>query len=138
MALTYFLLRTDAGIAVRGSADNRERAQLLGIPVDRLGAIVWGIAGAIAAIAVLLSAPTKGLVIDAAAGPQLLLPALAAAVIAGMDDLKRAFIAGIGLGVIDQLVQWNFKQASVTTVVFFLITLAALLIQRRTIGRANT
>jgi len=138
VALSWFLLRTDAGIAVRGAADNRERAQLLGIPVDRLGAIVWGIAGAIAAIAVLFSAPTKGLVIDAAAGPQLLLPALAAAVIAGMEDLKRAFIAGIGLGVIDQLVQWNFKQASITTVVFFLITLGALLLQRKSIGRANT
>ena len=57
IALSWFLLRTDAGIAVRGAADNRERAQLLGIPVDRLGAIVWGIAGGIAAIAVLFSAP---------------------------------------------------------------------------------
>ncbi|MBI2703683.1 MAG: ATP-binding cassette domain-containing protein [Actinobacteria bacterium] len=138
IALSWFLLRTDSGIAVRGVADNRERAQLLGIPVDRLGAIVWGIAGALAAGTVLLSAPSKGLVIDAAAGPQLLLPALAAAVIAGMDDLKRAFLAGLGLGVVDQLVQWNFRQASATTVVFFFIVLVALLVQRRSIARSST
>jgi len=138
VALSWFLLRTDSGIAVRGVADNRERAQLLGIPVDRLGAIVWGIAGALAAGTVLLAAPSKGLVIDAAAGPQLLLPALAAAVIAGMDDLKRAFAAGVALGVIDQLVQWNFKQASATTVVFFIIVLVALLVQRRSMSRSTS
>ena len=51
VALSWFLLKTDAGIAVRGVADNRERAQLLGIPVDRLGTIVWAIAGAVASTA---------------------------------------------------------------------------------------
>lgn len=34
--LTWFLLRTDAGVAVRAAAQNKERALLLGIPIERL------------------------------------------------------------------------------------------------------
>ena len=35
-ALSWFLLKTDAGVAVRAAAQNKERAQLLGIPIDHV------------------------------------------------------------------------------------------------------
>lgn len=136
--LTWFLLRTEAGIAVRGVADNRERAQLLGIPVDKLSTVVWALVGALAAVTVMLKAPSEGLVLDVAAGPQLLLPALAAAVVAGMEDLPIAFAAGVGLGILDQLVRWNVKMQSTTSAVFLVVILVALMIKRRSAGRANT
>ncbi len=41
IALAWFLLRTDVGIAVRAAADNAERALLYGIPIRRLQTIVW-------------------------------------------------------------------------------------------------
>ncbi len=130
-ALTWFFWRTDAGIAVRSIADNSERARLLGIPADRLSTLVWAIVGGLAALTIILQAPTNGLVISAGAGPELLLPALAAAVVAGMEDLPKAFVAGVALGVIDQLVRWNVNKQSVSTVVFLGVILVALAVQHR-------
>ncbi len=136
--LTWFLLRTDAGRAVRAIAENTERALLLGIPVRRLSTLVWAMVGGLAALTVVLRAPGQGLTIDAAAGPALLLPALAAAVVAGMGSLPKAFAAGVGLGVFDQIVRWNTSQQAVTTVVFAAVILVALLVRRRGRSRAES
>src|SRR5437764_1098882 len=129
-ALAWFLLRTDSGIAIRAVADNRDRAMLLGVPIRRLATVVWIVAGVLATLTTLLSAPTAGLTINAAAGPTLLLPALAAAVIAGMESLPIAFVSGVGLGVLDAVVRWNFSKQSVTTVAFLAVILAGNLITR--------
>jgi ABC-type branched-subunit amino acid transport system ATPase component/ABC-type branched-subunit amino acid transport system permease subunit len=128
--LTWFLLRTDAGVAVRGIAENSERARLIGIPVDRLSTLVWAIAGLVAAVSVMMAAPNQGLALNVASGPTLLLPALAAAVIAGMEDLQLAFIAGVGLGLLDKLVAWNVSMQSVGSVVFLAVILGALLLRK--------
>jgi len=136
-ALTWFLLRTDEGRAVRAIAENTERALLLGIPVRRLSTLVWAMVGGLAALTVVLRAPGQGLTIDAAAGPALLLPALAAAVVAGMGSLPRAFLAGMALGVFDQIVRWNTSQQALTTVVFAAVILVALLVRRGDRSRAE-
>jgi len=137
-AMAWFLLRTDSGVAIRAIADNRDRAMLLGVPIRRLATVVWIVAGVLATLTTLLSAPTAGLTINAAAGPTLLLPALAAAVIAGMESLPIAFAAGVGLGVLDAIVRWNFTKQSVTTVAFLIVILGALLLQREKGRRENT
>ncbi len=54
VAMGWFLLRTDAGIAVRSVADNSDRARLLGIPVRRLSTLVWVIAGLLAGLTSIL------------------------------------------------------------------------------------
>ncbi|MGH9039321.1 MAG: ABC transporter permease subunit, partial [Acidimicrobiia bacterium] len=135
--LSWFLLRTDQGRAVRAIAENTERALLLGIPVHRLSTLVWALVGGLAALTVVLKAPGQGLTIDAAAGPSLLLPALAAAVVAGMGSLPKAFGAGMALGVFDQVVRWNTSQQAVTTAVFAAVILVALLVRRRSESRAE-
>ena len=48
--LAWFLLRTDAGVAVRAAAENQDRALLLGIPVRRLQTIVWAVAGGLSTL----------------------------------------------------------------------------------------
>jgi ABC-type branched-subunit amino acid transport system ATPase component/ABC-type branched-subunit amino acid transport system permease subunit len=135
VALSWYLLRTDSGIAVRAIADNRERALLLGVPVRRMATIVWTVAGLLATIAVILPAPSQGLTIDAAAGPSLLLPALAAAVLAYKESLQIAVFAGIGLGILQQLVAWNFTKASAPDVAFLVVILLALLLLPNQRGR---
>jgi ABC-type branched-subunit amino acid transport system ATPase component/ABC-type branched-subunit amino acid transport system permease subunit len=139
ISMGWFLLKTDAGIAVRSVADNSDRARLLGIPVKRLSTLVWVIAGLLAALTATLSAPSQGLTISAGAGPELILPALAAAVIAGMENLPLAFGAGVGLGIINGLVQFNFTRlASLTDVVNLVaILIGLLLLYRRKTSRAN-
>ncbi|MHB1711443.1 MAG: branched-chain amino acid ABC transporter permease, partial [Acidimicrobiales bacterium] len=137
IGLSWFLLRTDAGVAVRSVADNSERALLLGIPVKRLSTLVWIIAGVMAALTVMVNAPSQGLTLSAAAGPTLLLPALAAAVIARMENLPVAFGAGVVLGIVNSVVGFNVRQVSATNVVFLAVILLALLFQKRKAGRAN-
>jgi ABC-type branched-subunit amino acid transport system ATPase component/ABC-type branched-subunit amino acid transport system permease subunit len=136
IGLTWYLLRTDSGIAVRAVADNRDRALLLGVPVRRLATIVWTVGGVLATVAVILPAPDQGLTIDAAAGPTLLLPALAAAILARKESLSVAVFAGVGLGVLNSLISWNFtSKPGLTDVAFLVVILLALLLPRGARGR---
>ena len=135
--LSWFLLRSEAGMAVRGMAENMDRARLLGIPVNQLSLLLWSVAGGLAALTVVLRAPTEGVPLSAAAGPTVLLPALAAAVVVGMRSLSGAFVAGVLLGVLDQLVLWNVDNAAPTSVVLLAVIVVALLVQRRSQHRAD-
>ncbi len=135
--LTWFLLRSEAGMAVRGMAENMDRARLLGIPVNQLSLLLWSAAGGLAALTVVLRAPSEGVQLTAAAGPTVLLPALAAAVVVGMRSLAGAFVAGVGLGVLNQLVLWNVDRAAPTPVVLLVVIVIALLVQRRSGHRAD-
>ena len=139
IALGWFLLKTDAGIAVRSVADNSDRARLLGIPVRRLSTLVWVIAGLIAALTTMLSAPSQGLTIAAGAGPALILPALAAAIIASMENLPLAFGAGVALGITSGLVQFNLPQygSAVGDVVNLVAILFGLLFLQKRRSRAD-
>lgn len=136
--LAWFLLRTDAGVAIRAAAENEDRALLLGIPVYKLGRIVWMIAGGLAALTYVLQAPSAGVSPSVvSAGPAVLLPARAAAVVARLESLPVAFLAGIGLGMLDQIVRWNGTGTpSITTMFFLAVILVALLAQRASLSRA--
>ena len=138
--LAWFLLRTDAGIAVRAAAENSDRALLAGIPIRRLSTIVWMVAGGLATLTYILKAPFAGIAPGVAAnGPTVLLPGLAAAVVARMESLPVAFAAGVGLGIIEQVVRWNTSGTpSFQNVVFLVVIIVALLAQRGSLSRAKT
>ena len=70
IVLTWFLLRSEAGMAVRGMAENMDRARLLGIPVNQLSLLLWSVAGGLAALTVVLRAPSEGVPLTAAAAPR--------------------------------------------------------------------
>jgi ABC-type branched-subunit amino acid transport system ATPase component/ABC-type branched-subunit amino acid transport system permease subunit len=134
--LLFYLYRTESGTAVRGLAENVDRARLLGIPVNRLNLQLWAIIGGLAALTIVLKAPVQGLPIDAASGPTVLLAPLAAAVVAGMRSLWGAFLAGIAIEIIDQLVQINVSPRSWTYVALLAIIVVGLLFQQGATGRA--
>jgi ABC-type branched-subunit amino acid transport system ATPase component/ABC-type branched-subunit amino acid transport system permease subunit len=138
-ALGWFLLRTDAGVAVRSVADNSDRARLLGIPVRRLSTLVWVIAGVLAGLTSILSAPSTGITISAGAGPTLILPALAAAIIAGMENLPLAFGSGVALGITSGLFEFNMPRygSAVGDVVNLVAILLGLLFLQRKRSRAD-
>ncbi|HEU5152378.1 MAG TPA: ATP-binding cassette domain-containing protein [Iamia sp.] len=135
--LLLYLYRTESGTAVRGLAENVDRARLLGIPVNRLNVQLWAIIGGLAALTIVLKAPVQGLPVDAASGPTILLAPLAAAVVAGMRSLWGAFLAGIAIEIIDQLVQINLTPRSWSYVVLLAIIVAGLLLQQGAVGRAD-
>jgi branched-chain amino acid transport system permease protein len=137
--LAWFLLKTDAGIAVRAAAENSDRALLAGIPIRRLSTIVWMIAGGLATLTYILKAPFTGIAPGVAAnGPTVLLPGLAAAVVARMESLPVAFGAGVALGIMEQVVRWNSAGTpSFQNVVFLVVIIGALLLQKGSLSRAK-
>jgi branched-chain amino acid transport system permease protein len=137
LGLAWFMLKTNVGIAVRAAADNADRALLYGIPIRTLSTIVWTVAGGLAGLTFILKAPFAGSTSTALGGVEtLLLPALAAAVVARMESLPVAFAAGVGLEVLNQVVFWNTHRASAIDVAFLLVILLALLLQRGRTSRA--
>jgi branched-chain amino acid transport system permease protein len=138
-ALVYFLRYTDYGIAIRAAAENGDRANLLGIPVRRLSTVVWGIAGLLSAVMVILRVPIVGFVSTTSisgGGFFLLMRTLAAAVIGRMESLPVTAGAAIGLAIFDQVAFFNFPNAAIVDVMLVAVILLALLLQRGFFHRA--
>ena len=136
-ALATFLGRSGTGIAVRAAADSSERAQLLGIPVRRLSLITWSLAAALSGIGSILSAPILGPNLGSFSGPRILLLPLAAAVIARMESLWIALVAAVLLSVVEQAVFASYLRSSAVDIVFFVVVLGGLLLQRRRVTRVD-
>ena len=138
IGLGWFLLRTDAGRAVRAAAENEDRALLLGVPVRKLQTLVWAIAGGVSTITFITKAPFTGVVPDGLVGTTAILPGLAVAVIARFKSLPIALFAGLGLGIVEWTIRWNVQAESVFDVAFLVAILAALLLNREHVTRAET
>ena len=136
IVLAAFFRRTDIGIAVRASAENGDRAALLGIPTARVSAVVWALAGLLSACGVFLRAPLVGLPLDGNLGPVILLYALTAAVIARMERLPVALAAGMAIGVLDQGVTYAVGRPNLSQALILPILLVGLLLQRDRLTRA--
>jgi ABC-type branched-subunit amino acid transport system ATPase component/ABC-type branched-subunit amino acid transport system permease subunit len=133
--LTIFLRRGRLGIALRASSSNPDAARMSGMLAGRLSALAWGIAGAVAAYTAVLVLPTRGFSGGQFLGPGLLLRGLVCAVVARMVSLPTALIAGLGLGVVEQLLLANYPTGGEVEMVIFVVILVALLFQRSTAGR---
>ncbi|HVT64822.1 MAG TPA: ATP-binding cassette domain-containing protein [Mycobacteriales bacterium] len=127
IGLGLFFRVTRTGLGVRASADNADRAMLLGIPVRRMVVLVWVIAGLLSAASAFLKVAVVGQSLGAAADPALLLFPLAAAVIARFDDLPTALIAGIGLGILDRAAYYSTSNPNLPSALVLPIVLIALL-----------
>ena len=132
VALGVFLQRTSVGVATRASADNGERAALLGIPVRRLATLAWVLASLLAGLATVLRGPVVGIVSGSTlVGPTLLLRALTVAVLARFEDVRTAIVAGLAVGAIEQGLYYAYGGSTVSDVVFVALIIVALLVQRR-------
>lgn len=136
IGLGLFFRYTSIGIAVRASAENAERAALLGIPVRNVSTIVWIIAAICSAAAVFLRAPVVGLPAGGSISPLLLLYGLTAAIVAKMDSLPRALLAGMAIGVIDQSAVFGTSKTDLGAALMLPLILVALLTQKSLVGRA--
>jgi branched-chain amino acid transport system permease protein len=136
VGLALFFSRADIGIAVRAGAERADRASTLGIPVSRLHTVVWVLASVLAFLAVYLRAGIVGLPIGEVLGPVILLRALAAAVIGGMERLPLIAGAAIMLGVVEQAVVWHWHEPDYVEPMLFLVVVTALLVVRVRTDRA--
>jgi branched-chain amino acid transport system permease protein len=136
-SLALFLRYTRIGIALRASAENSDRASLLGIPVKRVQTTAWMLAGLLAAIAIYFQSPLIGVPNNATLGFDSLLYALAAAVIARMERIGLALAAGTGAGIIEFGVVSQKGKSSLVGAYMLVVILGALLVQRKSQARAH-
>ncbi|GAB2748329.1 branched-chain amino acid ABC transporter permease [Melaminivora jejuensis] len=100
-ALLYAMFRfTRLGVAMQAASQNQLAAYYMGIPVQRLNGMVWGLAAAVAALAGLLLAPIT--FVHANMG-FIGLKAFPAAVVGGFGSLPGAIVGGLIIGVIESL-----------------------------------
>jgi branched-chain amino acid transport system permease protein len=131
IALIAFFRYTNVGIAVRASAENADRAFLLGIPVKRIQTVVWVVASVLSTVAIFMRAGIVGLPIGRVLGPSILVRALAAAVIARMERLPTIFGASLLLGVLESAIIFHTGRGVIADPILFLVIVGALLFQRR-------
>lgn len=137
LALAAFLRWTSVGTAIRAASENRDAARLSGIPVGRIGTLVWAIAAAVSAVTTLVLLAGQPLVGTESLGPEVLLEALAACVLARFTSLPKALGGGIAIGVIGQVVFYNYPHGGERDLVIFVVILATLLFQSRGQGRVE-
>jgi len=98
----WTLERTRVGRGLQAIAADSEGAQVVGIPVDRLVAGAFGLAGALAAVLAIAAAPSAPFDVDTAT--LLGVKGLVAAVIVGFGSPWLAFAAGVALGLVESTI----------------------------------
>ena len=139
LGLGWLLNRTALGKAVKASAENPDLARLFGISPKAVSTAVWALAGGLATLSLALLAGQAGSAQNLDnLGPNTLVRALAAAVIAGMVSFPRAFFAGIAIGIAQSLITFNFlDQPGLIDFLVFIAVAVAVYWQSRQ-GRGET
>lgn len=133
LGLAAFMRFSPWGLGMRAMAENADSARLSGVWVKRMSTLAWAIAGLLSAITAILHAPRQSSALQEALPPGLLLRALAAALIAGMTSLTGAFLAGIGIGIAEQVASYNLvgdpNSTALITFWLFAVILLVLLVR---------
>ncbi len=100
-ALWLFLSRTDLGRAIRATSQNGEAAVLMGIDVERVAMITFGLGTALAGAAGVLLAPS--LYLYPTVGELLIVKCFVIVVLGGLGSVPGAIAGGLLLGVVESL-----------------------------------
>jgi branched-chain amino acid transport system permease protein len=105
LALLFTFFRfTPLGLAMRAAALNPDSARLVGINVDWMLALGWGLAAAVGAVAGVLVAPVVFLEPNMMAG--ILLYGFAGALVGGISSPGGAVVGGFIVGVLENMVAY--------------------------------
>jgi branched-chain amino acid transport system permease protein len=99
--LWWLITWTDLGKAIRAVAREREGARLVGIRVDHIYAMTFGLGTAVVAAAACLLLPT--FYVTPQVGYAFVLVAFTTVVLGGMGSFTGALVAGLLLGVVEAL-----------------------------------
>jgi len=140
LGLAWFLNRTVFGQTVQASASNTDLARLSGINPKMVSLFVWTVAGALSSISLIMLSGTRGGITGLDnLGPNTMVRALAAAVIAGMVSFPRALIAGIGIGIFQAHIQFIFlDQMGLIDLLLFILVVAAVAFQSKSNHQRDT
>ena len=101
IALWLFLGRTDIGRAIRATSQNKEAAILMGIDVERVAALSFGLGTALAGAAGVLLAPS--LYLYPTVGELVIVKSFVIVVLGGLGSVPGAIAGGILLGLVESL-----------------------------------
>ena len=125
LLLSFFTGKTRMGKAMRAVSEDRDAAQLMGIPVNRTIAVTFAIGSALAAIAgVLLCSASPALKPTTGSMPGI--RAFTAAVFGGIGSIPGAMLGGIMLGVIEELAKGLISTQFSDAIVFGVLILVLL------------
>src|ERR1051326_7443131 len=100
--LLYLLvMRTRIGMLIRAGASNREMVSALGVNIQLLFTLVFGLGAALAGFAGLMQAPI--LTVQIGMGENILILAFVVIIIGGIGSIRGAFVGSTVVGLIDTL-----------------------------------
>jgi branched-chain amino acid transport system permease protein len=100
--LLYLLvMRTRIGMLIRAGASNREMVAALGVNIQLLFTLVFGLGAALAGFAGLMQAPI--LTVQIGMGENILILAFVVIIIGGIGSIRGAFVASVFVGLVDTI-----------------------------------
>jgi len=99
--LYVLVMRTRLGMLIRAGASNREMTGALGVNINLLYTLVFGLGAALAALAGLMQAPIQ--TVQIGMGENILILAFVVIIIGGIGSIRGAFVAAIFVGLVDTL-----------------------------------
>lgn len=124
IGLYLFLARTDLGRAIRATSQNPEAAALMGVNVDRISMVTFGLGSALAAAAGVLLAPS--LYLYPTVGEILIAKCFVIVVLGGLGSVPGAIAGGVLLGLVESLGAVYVSVAYKDTIGFVLFVLVLL------------
>ena len=120
--MVFFKL-TRAGRFMQATADNPKAAKLVGLRVDRVYMMTFGVGAAVAGAAGVLMAPLTLLYPDM--GFMLFIKGFAAAVLGGLTSIPGALLGGFLIGIIEQLAAgyWHTGLQEVAAFIIIMIVM---------------
>lgn len=101
-ALAVFFSRTSVGRALRAVADDHQAALAVGIPLQQIWGIVWGVAGFVALVAGMLWGARNGVQFSLTFVALKALPVL---ILGGFTSIPGAIIGGLIIGASEKLAE---------------------------------
>jgi branched-chain amino acid transport system permease protein len=105
LAFYFFLARTRMGKAIRAAAEDRATARFMGINTNRVLALCFGLGAALAGFAGVLYSMCYS--VSTTMGMDQTLMAIIVVVLGGLGSIPGAFIGGMILGIISQILNWT-------------------------------
>jgi branched-chain amino acid transport system permease protein len=127
-----FFKYTATGTAILAVSQEPTATSLVGISVNRISSLTWGMAGFLGAVGGILLAGASGTIFPGYMTVIALIPAFTAAVFGGITSLPGAFVGGVTIGVLEQIAGTNIPAdviPSVNAVVVFGALLLVLLVK---------
>lgn len=129
LALAAFVRYSPWGLAMRAMSENTDSARLSGVWVRRASTLAWTLAGVLSAFTAILNAPGQTSSLTEVLSPELLVLALTAALVGAMVNLTWAFVGGIAIGVVDEILVWNYQSTATQQLILFVLLLVVMVVR---------